>query len=242
FDVHDLRLPECQRKLFDAVKKTGKKVVLLLMTGRPNVIVDEYEKSDAVLQLWYLGHRCGEVVAEILYGAVNPTGKLAVSFPRSNGHLPCYYNYRRTNRGILYGDYGSKDKPGHSYVFDDPNAFLPFGYGIGYVPIEYKTVRAKQTGENTVRLTVTLKNAGDKDTEESVLAFVGCEYCYMVVPYIKQLKAFRRVKLKAGQTRRVTLTLGEEAFTYIDEDMKKKVCKGRYKITVADKEVDIVLK
>ncbi len=241
FDVHDLRLPECQRKLVSAVKATGKKVILILATGRPSVIIDEYEKADAVLQTWYLGFKGGEVIGEILFGKTNPTGKLAVSFPRSNGHLPCYYNYGINCKGALYRSYGSEEKPGRSYVFDKPDAFLPFGFGLGYVPVEYKSVKTVKEGENTVRVTVTLKNAGDRDTEESVLVFLRSKSREGVVPYVKELKAFTRTKIKAGKEKRVNLYLDEESFTYIGADLKKKVGKGDYTVFVNGLSADFTL-
>ena len=142
----------------------------------------------------------------------------------------------------MYQDFGSEKKPGHSYVFSSPDAFLPFGFGLSYVPIEYLSVKAKQTGENEAEVIVQIRNTGDRDTEESILVFLEKTYCKMVVPYVKELKAFTRVKIKAGQTKSVKLKLQEEAFQYIDENMKKAIQKGLYKIHVQDKVIDFNMK
>lgn len=234
FDMHYLELPAAQRKLFNELAKTGKKIVLVLYSGRPQVIVDEYERSSAVLQAWYPGEQGGIALTDILFGDVNPTGKLTVSFPRSTGHLPCYYNHRTSARGY-YKKPGTPQTAGRDYVFSHPSAFLPFGYGVGYVPFAYQWVRSKNLSGGGVEIRVKLSNLGDKEAEESVLVFLSCQYCE-VVPYKSQLKAFKRVRIGAGKSKTVRFVLDESAFYYVNHDMQKKVAKGKYTVRVADQE------
>lgn len=240
YDLHDIRIPEAQRRLFELLKATGKPLILTLFTGRPNVIVDEFEQSNAVIQAWYPGEMGGLALADILYGDVNPTGKLCVSFPRSNGHLPCHYNHRRSARGNFWKMAGSIENPGRDYVLSSPKAFLNFGYGLGYVPITYHSVKARKIDELTVEAKVTLSNDGDRDTEESVLLFVSCRFSNCVVtPYEKLLKAFRRVKLKAGEKKTVKFVLDKSAFSYIDEDMKTNYAHGEYVLSAGDQRANV---
>lgn len=233
YDTHDIRLPAAQRKLFNAVsataKEAGKKLILTLYAGRPNVIVREFEKSDAVVQAWYPGDQGGYALADILCGSVNPTAKLGVSFPRSNGHQPCCYIHRKSARGNFWRQPGSLDKPGKDYVFSTPKAFLEFGYGLSYVPIRYDFVKVKKTGDFAAEVSVKLTNTGDKDAEEAVLLFTSCVFSNcVVVPYEKLLKAYKRVKIRAGKSRTVKFVLDRSAFSYVDEDMKTAYASGQY--------------
>ena len=242
FDMHDIRIPEAQRKLFETLKNTGKPLVLTLFTGRPNVIVNEFEQSNAVLQAWYPGEMGGLALADILFGNVNPTGKLCVSFPRSNGHFPCNYNHRKSARGNFWKKPGTIEKPGKDYVLSSPKAFLTFGDGLGYVPITYHSIKAKKTDEFTVEVKVTLSNDGAQDTEESVLIFTSCSFSNsVIVPYEKLLKAFKRVKLKAGQKRTICFTLDKSAFSYLDLDMKKAYASGEYVISTKDCSTSVIV-
>ena len=242
FDLHDIQIPLAQRKLFAALKSTGKPIILTLFTGRPNVIVEEFEQSNAVLQAWYLGDMGGLALADILFGTVNPTGKLCVSFPRSVGHLPCNYNHRKSARGNFWRRPGTIENPGRDYVLSTPTAFLDFGYGLGYVPVTYHSIRAKKIGDLTVEVKVILSNDGDKDTDETVLVFVSCEHTNdVIVPYEKLLKSFKRVFLKAGQTKAVKFILDKSAFSYVDVNMKKSYARGEYVISTKDCSTDVTV-
>lgn len=239
YDTHDIRLPAAQRKLFNAVsavaKETGKKLILTLYAGRPNVLVREFENSDAVVQAWYPGDQGGYAVADILCGVVNPTAKLAVSFPRSNGHQPCCYIHRKSARGNFWKQPGSPDKPGKDYVFSTPKAFLDFGYGLSYVPIRYDFIKVKKIGNFAAEISVKITNLGDKDTEEAVLLFTSCMFSNcVVVPYEKLLKAYNRVKVQAGKSRTVKFILDKSAFSYVDENMKTAYASGRYVFTAGN--------
>ena len=230
FDVSELRLPLAQRLLFKRVKQTGTPIVLILNTGRPYCVGDECDSAAAVVQAWYSGECGGEALVKILAGDESPSGRLPVSFPRSTGHLPCYYNYKPSARGF-FKQPGTADKPGRDYVFDTPSALFEFGYGLSYTEFEYSGLKAETFKDNSVKVSVLVKNKGGYDAYESVLLFVGAEYC-LVTPFIKRLRAFKKIHLRKSEQVEVIINLTAEDFSYIAEDMSTKVCKGRHFIKI----------
>lgn len=240
YDDNTLLLPESQRELFEKVVAVGKPVITVLYTGKPRVIVNEYKKSAAFVQAWYPGEQGGYALADILYGDVNPSAKLAISLPQSDGHIPCHYNHHVSARGFLYKQPGSLENPGRDYVFASPDAFLPFGYGLSYTTYEYTNLKAKKTGDAEIEVKVTVQNTGNRDGEESVLVFVKHERAE-TVPFVKELKAFKRIALKAGQKKTVTFKLDASAFTIIGKDMKKKIAYGKQYVLVGNQKVEFTI-
>ncbi len=239
FDVSSLELMDCQKQLFEKISALGKPLITVMYTGRPRVIVNEFAKSNAFIQAWYPGEQGGNALADILYGDVNPSGKLAISLPRGDGNIPCYYNHHVSARGSLYRKPGTPEKPGRDYVFDSPKAFLPFGYGLSYTTYEYSNLKVKKLDETNVEVKITVKNTGDRDGVETVLVYLRALFSE-TVPCVKALKAFRRVALKAGQKKTVKFVLDESAFTIIGRDYKKHVNKGKYIAFVDDKKVEFI--
>ena len=230
FDVAELYLPAAQRLLFERIRRVGKPVVLILNTGRPYCVGTECDGSAAVVQAWYLGERGGEALVEILAGDDCPSGKLPVSFPRSSGHLPCYYNYKPSARGY-YKKPGTADNPGRDYVFGNPSALFEFGYGLSYTSFEYFGLKADISRGTDVTVTVNVKNTGGRDAYESVLLFVSAEYC-PVTPAVRRLRGFKKIYLKKGRETEVVFELTAEDFSYVAEDMKTRLCTGRHLIAV----------
>ena len=231
FDVSSLELPPAQYKLFNAVKGTGKPIVVVMYTGRPYVLTDLFARSDAVLQAWYPGEEGGRAVRDVLFGRVCPSGKLSVSFPRSTGHIPCYYNYKNSARGANYKMPGTYEKPGRDYVFDSPDALFPFGYGLSYTKFEYSDLTVKMLNDESVKVSVTVKNTGEYDAKESVLLFLRQDTC-PVTPYVKKLRGFKKIFLKKDETSSVEFILSEKDFVYIDEKMRKQLCRTQYTVFV----------
>ena len=144
FDLNAIELTPVQRKLFDTVQKAGKPIVMILYGGRPHAITEQLDSTSAVLFAFGAGEQGNEAMLDILYGKVNPSGKLPISFPRSTGHLPCFYNYKPSARGSIYQAPGTPDKPGYDYVFDTPKALFPFGYGLSYTKFTYEDLQAEK--------------------------------------------------------------------------------------------------
>ena len=229
-DVSSLILPEPQRNLLREMKSSGKPIILVLENGRPYCIGEECEISDAVLEAWYPGERGGEAVSNIIFGDVSPSGKLPISFPRSAGHLPCFYNHKVSARGF-YHVHGSPDNPGSDYVFDSPDALFPFGYGLSYASFEYSSLAAEANGPDDINVSVKVKNTGNMKAKEAVLMFISQKLC-PVTPFIKRLRAFTKVELNPGDETEVVFRLGREDVSYIDFDMKSAVGSGQFEIEV----------
>lgn len=237
FDVNTLDLPPVQKRLFNKVAETGKPVVLILYTGRPYAITDSLEKCDAFIQAWYPGEQGGNSLCDILFGDVCPSGKLSVSFPRSTGHIPCFYNHKPSARGANYKCPGTYDNPGRDYVFDNPNALFTFGDGLSYTAFDYSELVVKKT-DHKVKVSVCVKNVGKYDGAESVLLFLRQTVC-PVTPMVKKLRRFKRINLDKGESKIVEFYLDENDFTFIDFDMKEKVCHTKYIVMVGNLKSEI---
>ena len=225
-DSVDLLLPEIQRELLSAVCSVGKPVVLVLVTGRPYVIHAEAEMSSAVIEAWYPGEQQGTALANIIFGDVNPSGKLAITFPKSAGSLPCYYNYKPTaRRCVSVGDDPDEHWVSNSYR-ENPMAEYPFGFGLSYTTFEYSDLAADG---NTV--SVTVKNTGSREGKESVLMFLTT-HTQMVTPRVKRLRGIRKINLAPGQSERVTFPVTDADVTYVGEDMKPVVASGRFTVSI----------
>ncbi len=237
YDTTDLNFPPSQKQLFDEIVKLGKPVVLIMYAGRPFTIKNEVEKVNAYMHSFGAGEQSGVAFANLIFGDKTPSAKLAVSFPQSNGHIPCYYNHKMSARGSLYMMPGSLEKPGRDYITSTPDAWLPFGFGLSYNEMKYSNLTASvENGKVLVKVDV--ENCGKYEIDESVLLFVKMLYC-PITPFVKKLRAFRKVNLKAGEKKTVEFVLSEEDFIYIDENMKTAVNRGKHKILIENLEYEI---
>lgn len=232
FDSHDLLLPPCQRELIEACAATGTPLVLVLYTGRPYALTEEVQRCDAVVQAWYPGEQGGYAVADLLLGRENFSGKLPISFPRSVGQLPCYYNHKVTARGF-YKVPGSYEKPGRDYVFAAPKPLFRFGYGLSYSRFVYSDLRVEKVDELKYRVSVTVQNASERAGTEVVQLYLTDDYCRMS-PYVERMRGFARVPLKPGEEATVHFMLGEEDLSFINEQMKPEVEPGDFTVRIGE--------
>ena len=189
FDLSSLELPGKQLDLLKAVKATGKPVVVVLITGKPLVMTWAKENADAVVLQLYGGEQQGNAMAEVLLGKVNPSGCLNVSFPRSTGNTPCYYNYYRTDRETVFDKGGSLDEPNGHYVFDKPYALWNFGYGLSYTDFEYSDFSLNDTvfsANGKLKAKVKVKNTGNRDWKVAVQLY-GHDFVSSVSLPVQQL-------------------------------------------------------
>jgi beta-glucosidase len=217
-DRAELRLVGQQEELVRAVLDTGKPTVLVLINGRPPAIPELAERAPAILEAWYPGQEGGTAVAEVLFGDVNPSGKLPVSFPRSMGQLPLFYNHKPT---ALRG-----------YLFDSTRPLFPFGHGLSYTTFSYSAptispARIAPDGRATASVEVT--NTGNRAGDEVVQLYIRAEVSRATRP-VMELKGFRRVTLAPGERRTVTFDLGPELLSYHGPDMKRVVEPGRFQV------------
>jgi beta-glucosidase len=231
-----------QEDLIKAVKKTGKPVIVVLVAGKPSAMPWVKDNCDAVIVQWYGGEKEGTAIAEILFGLVNPSGKLNVSFPKSVGHLPVYYNYYPTDKGF-YKIRGSVEKPGRDYVFSDPFPVWAFGRGLSYTTFRYDNMNlsSDKFGENdTCKIQVNVTNTGSMDGKEVVQLYVRDKVSSVVTP-IKELKRFKKVLIKAGQTEKVSLDLPIQELSLWNIDMKNVVEPGEFELQVGTASDSILL-
>lgn len=234
-----LEFPETQRYLLEALKKTGKPVVMLLFTGRPLAMQWEETQVDAILNVWFGGTEAAAAIVDVLTGAVNPSGKLTMTFPRVTGQCPIHYNHKMTGRPM---------KPEQWYVryltnyIDVPNEPLyPFGYGLSYTTYEYGDVvlnRDELTADGTIEASVTVRNAGQVDGEEIVQLYLR-DVMRSVTPPVKELKGFQRVALKAGESKTVKFTIDAEMLKFYNSNLDYVAEPGEFVVMVGGNSRDL---
>ncbi len=240
FDLNSIELTPAQRALFDTVQKAGKPIVMLLYGGRPHAITEQLDRTSGVLFAFGAGEQGNEAICDILHGKVNPSGKLPLSFPRSTGHLPCFYNYKPSARGNIYRSPGSAEKAGYDYVFDKPDPLFPFGFGLSYTKFAYSDLQVERVGRYAFNVSVRVKNVGEYDGDESVLVFLS-QKTQRVTPMVRKLRAFQRISLKKGEEKQVCFRLGREDFSFVDVDMKRRVATGKCDVRIAELTQTIVV-
>lgn len=215
----DIRLPEAQLELIQRMKELGKPIVSVLFNGRPLDLHGVWDETDAVLEAWYPGTEGGAAVADLIYGDVNPSGRLAMSFPYSAGQIPVYYNHYNTGRPKGAPD--AQERYVSQYL-DIPNSPLfPFGYGLSYTEFTYSGMELsseKMTCDRQLNLTVTVTNSGTAAGEEVVQLYVR-DVSGEVVRPLKELKAFEKISLEPGESKEVGFSLTEEQLRYHHSDL-----------------------
>jgi beta-glucosidase len=202
FDRAKLRPPGVQRQLIQAIARTGKPVVKVMVYGIANDIAWEIDHIPVILNAWYSGEQGGNVVASILFGIVNPSGKLTVTNPQSIGHIPVFYNHKPSERGF-YKNPGTIDKPGRDYDFHSPEAFFPFAFGLSYTRYEYINMTTEKevlNESNTIRLSVNIKNTEKVKGKEVEQLYINDKISSVTTP-IKSLKGFKKVELEPEETK-----------------------------------------
>jgi beta-glucosidase len=232
----DIGLPGVQRELLQQILETGKPVVLVLMNGRPLTLSWESEHVPAILETWYLGVQAGNAIAEVIFGDVNPSGKLPVTFPRSLGQVPLYYNHKNTGRPYL----DPKEKYASRYL-DAPNTpQYPFGFGLSYTKFEYSDFTVDSPvigiGGNT-GVSVKVTNTGTRDGEEVVQLYIQDVVASITRP-VKELKAFRRIALKPGESSIVRFTVTPGDLTMLDSEFKPVIEPGLFLLYVGGNSAD----
>jgi beta-glucosidase len=219
-DRDTLDLPGRQNDLARAVLATGTPVVALLLNGRPLSIVELAESAPAILEGWYLGQETGTAVAGVLFGDVNPGGKLPITFPRSVGQLPAFYNHKPSAR--------------RGYLFHSNAPLFPFGHGLSYTTFAYSNLRVtperiRPDGQALVQVEVT--NSGQRAGDEVVQLYLRDQVSSVTRP-VMELKGFRRITLQPGETQTVEFVLGPEELSFLDTQMQRVVEAGLFEVMV----------
>lgn len=231
----DITLPGVQKQLFEEIVKTGKPVVVVLMNGRPLAIPELDAKAAAILEAWFGGTMAGHGVTDVLYGDYNPSGKLTVTFPRSVGQIPLYYNMKNTGR-----PFDASNKYTSKYL-DIPNTPLyPFGYGLSYTTFEYSNLQLDKpvfTFSDSLKVSATITNTGAREGEEIVQLYVH-DLVGSVTRPVKELKGFQKILLKAGESKTVTFVLRADDLKFTNSQLVTQAEAGKFEVYVAPNAAD----
>ena len=234
--MSDISLPENQRALLKALKATGKPIVLVLMNGRPLNLSWEDENLDAILETWYDGTMAGDAIADVLFGKYNPSGKLTMTFPRSVGQIPIYYNAKSTGR-----PYDAIQKYTSKYL-DIPNSPLyPFGFGLSYASFSYSPITLNKTTITTkdqLTATVTISNTSEYDGIETAQLYIR-DMTGSVTRPVKELKGFQKVSINSGDAKTITFTITANDLKFYDINMKYTNEPGDFKLFIGTNSQDV---
>lgn len=239
----NIEIPQAQKDLLAELKKTGKPIVMVLFTGRPLVLNDENKQADAIVNAWFAGSEAGYAIADVLYGKVNPSGKLPMTFPRSVGQVPIYYNAKNTGRP-LSDDKSDKcefEKFRSNYIDECNTPLFPFGYGLSYTSFGYSDVQLNKTqlsGNDQLTASITLTNNGKYDGNEVVQLYIR-DMVGSVTRPVKELKGFQKVFLKAGESKKVSFTITPEDLKFYNSELKYDWEAGEFDIMIGTNSHDV---
>ena len=231
-DRSDLNIPEAQLELFRTVRAKSRKVITVVISGRPMILNEVEKESDALLLSFYPGPCGGQAIAEIIRGIVNPSGRLPVSLPRANGQLPVYYNYKSSYLAMHYLD------EGHTPLFS-------FGYGLDYTEYIYTKIGLSQSEITTEQLRKTgvelqfkVKNTGDREGFCVPQLYIT-DLQASVVRRVRELKGFTKIRLKAGEEKETGIRIAFDELALYNCDMNKVVESGIFRITLMDQDREL---
>ena len=235
----DIEIPQLQKNLLAALLKTGKPVVLVLFTGRPLVIKAEKETVPAILNVWFGGSETGNAIADVLFGDVNPSGKLTTTFPQNIGQVPIYYAHKNTGRPLPEGKWFEKFRSNYLDVSNDP--LYPFGYGLSYTKFTYGEVKLSNTSLNasgSITASVMVTNSGIVAGKEVVQLYIR-DLVGTITRPVKELKGFQKIMLQPGETKTVTFTISANDLKFYNSDLKFVAEPGDFKVFIGGNSQDV---
>lgn len=235
----NIEIPSTQQDLLKALLKTGKPVVLVLFTGRPLAVKWENEQVPSILNVWFGGSEAGHAIADVLFGDVNPSGKLSTTWPQNVGQVPLYYNHKSTGRPLAEGAWFQKFRSNYLDVSNEP--VYPFGYGLSYTHFSYSDLVLSSTslkGAQKLTATVTVTNDGAKEGKEVVQLYIR-DLVGSITRPVKELKGFQKIDLKAGESQKVSFTITPEDLKFYNNDLKYDWEAGDFEIMVGSNSRDV---
>lgn len=232
-------IPEPQQELLRSLLTLGKPVVLVLFTGRPIILSWEEKNVPAILNAWFPGSEAGSAIADILFGDVNPSGKLTTTFPRNVGQIPLYYNHKNTGRPHGENEPYARFRSNYIDVINSP--LYPFGFGLSYTTFKYGEISLSATempmnGKVTAKVTVT--NSGQRDGKEVVQLYIRDVFSTSTRP-VKELKGFQKIFLKAGESKEVSFDLTAEDLKYYNHDLAFVCEPGDFELMIGPNSRDV---
>ena len=234
----NIEIPQVQQDLLKALLKTGKPVVLVLFTGRPLAIKWENDQIPSILDVWFGGSEAGHAIADVLFGDVNPSGKLSATWPQNVGQVPIYYNHMNTGRP-LEGPWFQKFRSNYLDVSNEP--VYPFGYGLSYTHFTYTDLTLSSTslkGAGQLKVTVTVTNDGATGGKEVVQLYIR-DLVGSITRPVKELKGFQKIMLNAGESRKIVFTITPEDLKFYNNDLKYDWEAGDFVIMVGGNSRDL---
>lgn len=235
----EIGIPDVQKELLRELLKTGKPVVLVLFTGRPLTLTWENENVPAILNVWFGGSEAAHAIGDVLFGDVNPSGKLVATFPQNVGQIPLFYNHKNTGRPLHEGRWFEKFRSNYLDVSNDP--LYPFGYGLSYTTFSYSDVKLSSTtldakGELTASVTVT--NTGKYDGAEVVQLYIR-DLVGSVTRPVKELKGFEKTFIKAGESKNVSFKITPELLKFYNYNLEYVFEKGDFDVMIGGNSSDV---
>ena len=218
----DLSIHSEDKELLRYLKGLGKPIVLLLFNGRPLVLTEESELSDAILECWHLGSQAGNAITDVLYGRYNPSARITATFPAALGQCPIYYNHMNTGRPTGKSKYTSR------YIDIPTDPLYPFGFGLSYTTFSYEDLQASIAAES-FHVQVCVTNTGTLSGEEVVQIYLQDVVADRARP-VKELKAFKKVKLEPGEKEKLTFDIPIEEMSYYDRNMTRRIDEGLFRV------------
>jgi beta-glucosidase len=235
----NIEIPGTQRKLLEALLKTGKPVVLVLFTGRPLALKWESENVPSILNVWFGGSEAGSAIADVLFGNINPSGKLTTTFPQNIGQVPIFYNHKNTGRPLEQGKWFQKFRSNYLDVSNEP--LYPFGYGLSYTNFTYGDLKLNTTNlkaGGSITATIAVTNSGTKDGQEVVQLYIR-DLVGSITRPVKELKGFQKIALKAGETKNVSFTITTNDLKFYNYDLKYVAEPGDFKMFIGGNSRDV---
>ena len=238
----NLEMPDAQRDLLTALKKTGKPIVLVYFAGRSTVMTWEQENFPAILNVWFGGSEAADAICDVVFGDVSPSGKLTTTFPKNVGQIPLYYNHLNTGRPLGAGKWFSKFRSNYLDIDNDP--LYPFGYGLSYTTFRYGDLQLSNNSMNErgkITASVTVTNTGNYDADEIVQMYIR-DMVGSVARPVKELKGFERIHLKKGESRTVSFDITAEQLKFYNSALNWVCEPGEFEVMVGGNSRDVQTK
>ena len=238
----NLEMPDAQRDLLIALKKTGKPIVLVYFAGRSTVMTWEQENFPAILNVWFGGSEAADAICDVVFGDVSPSGKLTTTFPKNVGQIPLYYNHLNTGRPLEAGKWFSKFRSNYLDIDNEP--LYPFGYGLSYTTFRYGDLQLSNNSMNEngkITASVTVTNTGNYDADEVVQMYIR-DMVGSVARPVKELKGFERIHLMKGESRTVSFDITAEQLKFYNSALNWVCEPGEFEVMVGGNSRDVQTK
>lgn len=235
----DIGLPENQRQLLKALLNTGKPVVLVLFTGRPLTLTWENEQVPAILNAWFGGTEAAKALTDVLFGDVNPSGKLTATFPKNIGQVPLYYSHKNTGRPLPEGRWFEKFRSNYLDVDNDP--LYPFGYGLSYTSFSYSDITLNKesfSAGDSITASITVTNTGSSEGKE-VVQFYTQDLVGSITRPVKELKHFEKISLKPSESKTVVFNISEDDLKFYNAELQYVAEPGEFKLYIGTNSRDV---